>query len=713
MLSRSSNLITTISNYVVLATMVLGLLLVLPISDDFINQSKILIFFLGTILLGVNFVIYSIQKKTIELVLSPITIPLLVFGVAMAAATFFTNNYPVEALLRFGGGYLLLVAYVIFASTTTTKKLADILLPTAGITAAIVTLFSIMQTFGVGPANIINSMFGLQIPKDLSFNVAVNSLFALQFLVIVLVGMVAESVIKKHISQVTAILFPIILCGVAVLGWSLLPGKPGYQVFPSWTASWSVALDTIRAPRAALIGGGPASYSNLYTRFKPVWVNTTPKWDLSFNQANNLPLTLLSTTGFLGLITWLVLVFQVFKLSRFAKEDQSKVIGYMLLASIVFQLFLPTHLMIFVIQAVLLVALVASMHGSLPVMRFQALTMSMDTQDQSFHTPSKKVSFPIYFTGVIILILLAFTGYFGARYYAASVIFFESAKAAEAQDVVKAYEKQQQAVQLNPYYDVYRRQYAITNIAIASALAQKTDITAAEKEQVSVLLQQAVREARSAVTLDPIDAQNTIVLAQIYQNMIGAAEQADQFAVQSYLSSIDNDPTNPGLRVALGGLLASQKQYSQAAGIFNEAVSIKRDYPNSYYNLAVTLVQLNDLENAKVAYQALLPLLKETTPEEQAQKKKVQDELAEVEKKIAAQPKKETSADQTGQTTKPGQAAAATTPTEPTTSTTPSLLDPELNNTNDVTAPSDAELSTNATKPNPTPAATPTPTPAP
>jgi tetratricopeptide (TPR) repeat protein len=702
MLSRSATFISSISNYIVLATMVLGLLFVLPITDDFINQSKLFVFFLSTIALGIGFVVYSIQKKTIELVLSPITIPLLVFGLAMAASTFFTSNYPIEALMRFGGAFLLLVSFVIFASTTTTRKLADLLLPVAGVTAGIVTLFSITQIFKFGPATAFNAIFGLQLPTDLSFNVAVNSLFALQFLVIVLVGMIAESVIKKHISRITAIIFPIILVGIAVLGWSLLPGRPGSQVAPSWAASWSVALDTIRAPRAALIGGGPASYTNLYTRFKPVWINGTDKWNYSFTQANNLPLTLLSTTGFLGLITWLLVVFQVFRLTRFAKEEQSKVLGYMLLASIVFQLILPTHLVILLVQTVLLVALVASMHGSLPVMRFQALTMSMDTQDQAFHTPSRKVSFPIYFTGGAILLLLAFVGYFGGRYYAASIAFFNSAKAAEKQEIVQAYEQQQRAVQLNPYYDFYRRQYAMTNMAIASALAQKADITQAEKDQVGVLIQQAVREARSAVTLDPLDVQNTTVLAQIYQNLIGATEQADQFAIQGYLAAIDNDPTNPDLRLALGGLLSNQKQYTQAANIFNEAVALKRDYPSSIYNLAITLVQLNDLENAKAAYQALIPLLNNRPPEEL---KQVQDELAEVEKKIAALPKDEKKA-QGGQTGT--QSDGQNTNQQQQRTTTPSLLDPDLN-TNDVTAPSDADISP-AAKATPAPTATPTTT---
>ncbi len=683
MLSRSSTLISTISNYLVLATLVLSVVLILPISDDFVTQTKMLIFFIGTFLLGVSFVIYSIQKKTIEFVLSPITIPLIVFGVAMAASTFFTNNYPVEALYRFGGAFLLMLGFVLFASTTTNKKLGDLLLPVAGVTSAVLTLFSITQIFKFGPANLLNTLTGLQIPTDLSFNVAVNSLFAFQFLVITAVGLAAYSVLKKNITQMTAVLFPIILCGIAVLGWSLLPGKPGAQVIPSWNSSWSVALDTIRSPRAALIGGGPASYNNLYTRFKPVWVNSTTQWEYSFNQASNMPLTLLTTTGFIGLITWLIVVFRVFKLSRTTRDPETKVIAIMLLTSIFFQLILPTHIIILIIQAVLFVALIASMHGSLPVMRFQALTMTMDTQDNPFNAPAKQVAFPIYFTAAIIIAILAASGYFVGRAYAASVAFFDSAKAAEAEDIVTAYEKQQQAVTLNPYLDSYRRQYAITNLTIASALAQKTDITEAEKEQVGQLLQQAVREARSAVLLDPLDAQNTIVLAQVYQNMIGAAEQAEEFALQAYVQSIENDPTNPGLRVSLGGLLLGQEKFSEAANVFNQAITIKRDFPLAYYNLAYTLVQLKDYENAKVAYQALLPLLDPTSEDYT----KVTEELAEVEKMIAAMPKPPADEAGTGQPTGQGQA------TQTGGTTSPSLLDSSLENSNDVISnPSDAEL---------------------
>lgn len=681
MLPKNSTLINTLANWLVLATLVLGVLLVLPFTDGFLSSTKMFLLFAAAIVMGFCFVAYSLQRKTIEIVLSPFTIPLFLFGLAVSASTFFTNNYPVESILSFGGIFVAMVLFILFASTLTTKSLVEKIIPYSGIAGGVLTLFAASQLIGYGPANILNQLFDVGLQTDAGFNVTGSPLFGLQFLLIVAAGMITESVLKKHISKMTAILFPIILCGIAIHSWTILPGKPGALALPSWTASWSVALDTIRSPRAALIGAGPSSYTNIYSRFKPVWVNSTPQWSLMFSQANNLPFTLLTTTGFLGMITWFLIAYQAFKTGR-QVSGTNKAIAYMLLVSIALQLILPTSIVILILQAALIIALIAGQHGHLPILRFQALTMSMDNQSSNFHIPAQKVSFPIYFTAGVLSIFLLFTTYFMGRAYAASATFFQAAQAARKNDVIKLYEKQQRAVEINPYLDIYRRQYAITNMVIASSLASKTDITEAEKTQVAELLQQAVREARSATLLDPIDVENSAVLAQIYQNMIGAAEQADQFAVQAYVQAIENDPTNPALRISLGGMMLNQKQYQQAAGIFRQTVDIKPDYANTYYNLAFALKELGSYEDARLSYETLLKLI-DPQSEDYA---KVKAEMEEVEKIIA-----EEEAKNPKQTTT-GEAGAQ----QPTTQnrTSPSLLDQSLEEdpSDVINNPSNADL---------------------
>ena len=123
------------------------------------------------------------------------------------------------------------------------------------------------------------------------------------------------------------------------------------------------------------------------------------------------------------------------------------------------------------------------------------------------------------------------------------------------------------------------------------------------------MIQQAIREARAATVINGSDSQNWQVLAQIYQNLIGVAEDADQWTVSAYTQAIQTDPTNPVLRVTLGGIFYNNKQYRQAASLFQQAIDLKADYANAYYNIANTLVQLEDYLNAKAAYQQTLLLI--------------------------------------------------------------------------------------------------------
>src|SRR5690606_30807573 len=138
---------------------------------------------------------------------------------------------------------------------------------------------------------------------------------------------------------------------------------------------------------------------------------------------------------------------------------------------------------------------------------------------------------------VVLLLGVLLLSYFVGRSYAAQVYMNESNKAAVNDDAVRTYELQQRAIALNPYLDIFRRRYAMTNILIAIAISNRTDATEQDRQQVSELLQQSIREARAATMLDPGDSQNWLTLAQIYEQMIGATDEAVQWAIQSYVSA--------------------------------------------------------------------------------------------------------------------------------------------------------------------------------
>lgn len=676
----TTNMLKKITDAVLLATLVFGVLGVVPIFDNFVFFSKYTFFVVGTLLTAVLYVLYTLSKKTIEIKISPLTLPLFLFGVASTASTFFTNNYPVEAVLGFGGVYMALVIISLLGGSVASSDLAKKILPVAGVVSVVLTLGIAAQMIGYGPVQLLNALFGVAIPTTgaTAFSLAGSSFFALQILIITLIGIAVEAVAHKHISKWMLAVVPIVVVGVILHLWTVLPGKPGALTTPSWTGSWSIALDTIRSPKAALIGGGASSYSNLYLRFKPIWLNALSTWNVPFSQASNVPFTLLVTMGFFGLATWTLIAWQSVRMFQ-AYTGTAKSMAAMVAALFVLQLLFPTTISILIVQAVLLTALFAAQSEKLPVFKLQALTMTMEVDAPHSHSATaQKASFPVFIMSGVLLIGVLFSGYHFFKFAVSSYTVMQASKALAAQDIVKTYELQQKAIQFNPYIDVLRRDYALTNMFIATSLSSKTDVTEAEKQQIAQLLQQAVREARSATLLDSLDVENWAVLAQVYKNMIGAVEQADQFAVQSYVQAINNDPTNPGLRIALGGIFLDQKQYQQAASIFQQAVEIKQDFPNAYYNLGYAYLQLGAHKEAQAAYSTLLTLLQSTTGTETEEYKKVSTELEEVNKLVAEDEKN--AAKKAGTTTQQ-QATDA--------KKSPSILDQSLgeNETNVIKAP--------------------------
>ncbi len=666
----------TIALALTLGLLAATVLLVIPATDNFLFQSKTFVLFFGTLTLTILFLIYAWLRKSFEFVISPFTTGVIAFGLASIAATFFTQNYPVENLLGFGGVYIAGTLLVLVAGTLLPKDSVKFVVSTLAISNAVLVISQLAQLIGFGPAHMINQLMGLQLPTNLVFNLAGSPLVALELIALTLLAMIISVVSTKFIPKLFVITAPILLVGLILNIWAMLPGKAAPLSLPSFTASWSVALDTIRSPRAALIGSGPASYQNSYLQFKPLWVNNTQNWNLPFSQAADLPLTLIATTGFLGLFSWVFLNIKVVSASRTIMTEGRGVIA-LFIGSSVIMLLVPATVALLTVQAISLAALIALHREKYSHITITPLKVNLYKRIASIvqgETPHSNALFNISI-GLLMLALL-YSTFLTGRAYAAHVQLFRSDLATAKDDAVAVYELQQSAYKLNPYLDIIRRRYATTNLLIAIALSNKADVTEAEKAQIGELLQQAIREARSATVLDPTDAQNWQVLAQIYQNMIGVTEDAPEWTVQSYVQAIQLNPNDPGLRLSLGGVFMNAKEYQQAAGVFSQAVQIKPDYAASYFQLARSLAQLNQLTEAKAAYQQVLALIPANTDEFTL----VTKELEDLEKLIAEQPEPTT---EDSQETPLG---------AQTNITTPSITDQNLEQQSDVVGQSDAEL---------------------
>lgn len=595
----------------IFAIPVLSILLVLPTTDSFIEHTKTYTLLFGAVLTLLLFVLKTFKERAMRISVSPLTGALLFFGMTAAAATFFSADYPVEGLLGLGGVLLSTTVIGVFAGSLLPKNAGELFVKTLTATSAGLVLLTVLQMVGFGPAQLINNLLGVSLPTSLIFNVTGSPFIALQVVSVTLLTVLYTVVTSKKLSKFNAVMLPILLVGVGIFSWAMMPGKESSLRLPSYAASWSVMLDTIRAPRAALIGAGTHSYRNAYQIFKPLWVNGTENWSFAFNQAASMPFTIVTTMGLLGLGAWLLLVG---KFVRFHKQTllTSRPIGVFVGITFLLNLFLPFNTVLLTLQAVGLAVLVASEKHRLPLLQMYALKFKMLNKPETI-TPGKKAfNASVYVTTAVGLVAVLFLGYLVTRTYQAHMVMAQSSRAIANNELVQAYELQQEAVRLNPYLDTFRRRYSATSALIAIALSNKADITENEQQQVSALLQQSVSEARAATTLDGAESQNWANLAQIYSNLIGVSEDAVDWSVQSYVTAIETNPNDPLLRLDLAAIFVGQEAYQQALGIYDQAINIKPDLAISHFRRGQVLQEVETPESLRAArssYQTALILL--------------------------------------------------------------------------------------------------------
>ncbi len=615
-----------VPKYLLLALVVLVSLAILPFFTNFMVTSKILVLFVIALAALALLIWQVLTKHSLEVPKSPLLLPLVAIGLATLASSLFTTRYPVEALLGMGGVYLAAVVVALTGGLLLKKGESRDFVTVVSVTGAVIGALTLIQSLGFGPSRLLNAAFGLDLPHTNLFNVIGSPFVAAQTLGIILLGLVGTFLIQRKLSKIELFSLPLIILGLAISVFAILPGKPASPLLLPFGVSWSVAVDVMKAPRSALIGVGAENFSAAYTQFRPSWTNSTPWWNNIFGQGFNTPLTLLATGGLLSLLAWLWLLITFLTHAK-AWMKESPFLTFFILGSFLVELFFPSNVVLLSLQAVAMAFLISTQQtGKTLIHLFK--TVSFDFGSAS--TRSTVATFlPVVIAGGLFLL-----GLFGVgRAYAASHYLYRSAIAAQKNDAVQTYELQLKARNMNPYLSLYRTNFAVTNLAIASALANKTDITEQDRTQVSQLVQQAITEAKASTVLRPDDTQSWRVLGQIYRNLIGSAEGADQWTVTSYVRAIELHPADPSLRLELGSIMYSLQKFDEASLLFQQAAELKPDYVNAYYNLANSLKQSNHLDQAKVAYQKTLSLLQADSEDYI----KANQELAEVEKALAAQ----------------------------------------------------------------------------
>lgn len=597
----------------------------LPITSEFYDFNKqALVIFLALASLLILTTSY-VAERQVTLTFSPFGLPIIVFLTSLILSTILKSPSRLDAIIdpSLAGTYIGL-AVIFFCATNfiRTKNQLDLFFSSLTLSAGLLGLITILWASGLA-----QKIFPIPNASYLASNLwsptgsplATLSLF-LAFLPLLVLQLLREKVLHFK-SLLLAISFALVLVASGLISYRLflssdLSSRP---VFLPHRFSWAIALEALKI--SPFLGTGPGSYSADFTQFRPITYNLTPYWAVRFASGSNYYFHLFATVGTLGILGYLWLVYRA--CLAFKKSSNPYLIPVLVIFAT--QLFLPAYF----IQTVFLFLFLALAVASLKLSG-SSLVQESSVDIVAASTSGHKSPLLPIITLILATSIVFPTGYFFAHLYLGEVFFQRALTAAAKNDGKNTYETLIKAISVNPNRDAYRIVYSQTNLLLANSLASNKNLTDADRNTVTQLVQQAIREAKNAVALNPTKVSNLENLAGVYRNLLNFAQGADAWTIASYSQAIALDPINPNLHITLGNVYFAQKNWDDAIRFYQQAVNLKPDLANAHYNLAASYREKGDYAKAVTSMETVLTLLDKSS----ADFTKASNELADLQKKI-------------------------------------------------------------------------------
>lgn len=600
-------------------------------SDFFAFNKSFLIYILASISL-IAFSVRTITRRRLQLTLSPASGPLLALVAIYIISSIVQTPNTTQGLL--GDTSLLTALTIIFLTTTSSQKNSFIVKTTIFsliASAFIASLIAIYQALGLTGDTLLPAYLQSKIFNPTGGPLPLLTLTLPLIPAIIYLGLKTSQWLNKIFIFTAATV--LIVASIFQINF-LLPSTPEASlILLPLSTGWSIAVDIFKNARTAFLGTGPGTFLTAFTRLKPISLNFTPFWNLRFSNSSNELLTVLTTTGLLGLLSFIFPYIRTFSTSKdslkgLTKKDPFIVFAQIILAGsfIAFMLVPATPVLLtlgFISLTIVTMNLKLQDNKKIKDIVINLVTGSKDSTSQAAS------SFLPWVYSTLTVVLLSFFWFFAGRSYAAAATTKKAIDTLNT-EAITSYNYQAQAYTLDPTNPTYRMNFSQTSLALANSLAERQDLSDQDKQDLTQLVEQAIREAKNATQLDP---GNVIVwenLANTYRQLINFAEGAQDWTIASYSQAISLDPTSPALRLDLGGVLLTLKDYNGAIKLFEQAIERKSDWANAHYNLSSVYKATENYPQALAEMRIVVQLLDPNT-EDFA---KAQDEMAELEKMV-------------------------------------------------------------------------------
>ncbi|MEI8174462.1 MAG: hypothetical protein WCG28_00755, partial [bacterium] len=358
------------------------------------------------------------------------------------------------------------------------------------------------------------------------------------------------------------------------------------EVNPSLSSTMSIAKEVL--VKNPIFGIGPNKFKEAWSMYKPLSINNTQFWNVSFNSGSGLFPTFAATTGGVGILSWVVF-FVLFLFigvkSVFAsikKRINWEMVSFFILSLYLFisSLFYFTGPVMFLLSFAfsgIFIGLVASNSNKEFCISF------LNDHRKSFFSISALIIVTVFF----VTVAFKYTERFISIYY------FEKALSAQAVPDAKDFIGKALSLYSN---DFYLRTYSqIYLIDLNSLLSKGKTLSDAENATLQAIFDQALQGAQMAINFDSKNYLNYQLLGSVYQTAgVLGVKDAYGKAMEAFKSASAINVNSPELKLSLANISIADKKNKEAKDYANQSLSLKPDYIDALILLSQIATSEND-----------------------------------------------------------------------------------------------------------------------
>lgn len=343
------------------------------------------------------------------------------------------------------------------------------------------------------------------------------------------------------------------------------------EVSPSLGSTIFVTKEVLS--KNPIFGIGPNRFGEVWAMYKPLVVNNTLFWDDSFNSGSGLLPTLVSTTGYLSILIWLVflILFLIIGVKSVFFSIKNKA-NWEVMAFFILSLYLFIS-SFFYSRGVVIFLLLFAFLGV-----FIGLSGSNHHKGEislSFLDDHRKSFFSILVLIFIVIISIAISFKYIERFI--SVSYF--GKVLTAPTLTIAEDSINKALKLYKN-DLYLRTYSQIYFEKLNSLIKKGEsISDIERLSLQTILDQAINGAQSATKYNGSNYLNFQALGSVYQGLASfGVKDVYSEAIKAYKTASILNPVNPRIKLALSSMSFALGEVEEAKDFAEVALGLKPDY---------------------------------------------------------------------------------------------------------------------------------------